>query len=215
MLRSLGVGRGDEVIVPPYTFVATVTAVLAVQAVPVFADIDRRTNCIDPEQIEAVVTERTRAILLVQLGRLDRQIDVREENARYLDENLKEIPGIETFPRSPRVTRDTRHLYMFRYLEEKLGGIPKEIFVKALCAEGVPASEGYVPLYRLPLFHSDEVLSITGRDRDYPSMRLPAVGQACRQTVWITQNALLGERSDMDDIIGAIEKIRSHSGELL
>jgi dTDP-4-amino-4,6-dideoxygalactose transaminase len=67
-LRALGIGAGDEVIVPPYTFLATATAVLEVNALPIFVDIDPDTWCIDPDAVEAAITERTRAIIPVHLG---------------------------------------------------------------------------------------------------------------------------------------------------
>ncbi len=67
-LNAMGVGAGDEVIVPPYTFVATVNVVLAVNAVPVFVDTDIETFQIDPKKIEAAITDRTAAILPVHLG---------------------------------------------------------------------------------------------------------------------------------------------------
>jgi dTDP-4-amino-4,6-dideoxygalactose transaminase len=67
-LRALGIGSGDEVIVPPYTFLATATAVLEVNALPIFADIDPNTWCIDPAAVEAAITERTRAIIAVHFG---------------------------------------------------------------------------------------------------------------------------------------------------
>jgi dTDP-4-amino-4,6-dideoxygalactose transaminase len=67
-LKAARIGMGDEVIVPPYTFVATVTAVLCVNAIPVFADIDLRNFCLDPKSVEAAITEKTRAILPVHLG---------------------------------------------------------------------------------------------------------------------------------------------------
>jgi dTDP-4-amino-4,6-dideoxygalactose transaminase len=67
-LRALGIGSGDEVIVPPYTFLATATAVLEVNALPIFADIDPNTWCIDPAEVEAAITERTRAIIPVHVG---------------------------------------------------------------------------------------------------------------------------------------------------
>jgi perosamine synthetase len=62
-LVNLGIGGGDEVIVPPYTFVATVLAVIQTGAIPVFVDTDPETFQIDPQKIEAKITSRTKAIL--------------------------------------------------------------------------------------------------------------------------------------------------------
>ena len=66
-LVALGVGPGDEVIVPAVTFFATVSSVLQVGATPVFADISGETLCLDPEDVSARVTHRTCAILFVHL----------------------------------------------------------------------------------------------------------------------------------------------------
>ena len=67
VLQAMGIGAGDEVIVPPYTFIATASAVSRVGAVPVFADLDEAW-CLDPEQVEAAITPRTRAIMPVHFG---------------------------------------------------------------------------------------------------------------------------------------------------
>lgn len=67
-LKALGVGPGDEVIMPAYTFVATATAALLIGAVPVFADIDPETMCIDATSVEARITERTKAIVPVHIA---------------------------------------------------------------------------------------------------------------------------------------------------
>jgi len=67
-LKALGVGPGDEVIVPPYTFVATATAVLSVNAVPVFADIDYDTFTLDPARFEQAITSRTKAVIPVHFA---------------------------------------------------------------------------------------------------------------------------------------------------
>jgi dTDP-4-amino-4,6-dideoxygalactose transaminase len=67
-LNALGIGPGDEVIVPPYTFVATVNAVLMQYAIPVFVDTDPETFQIDARKIEAAITERTRCLLPVHVG---------------------------------------------------------------------------------------------------------------------------------------------------
>jgi perosamine synthetase len=67
-LKALGIGPGDEVIVPPYTFVATINVVLMCHALPVFVDTDPDTFQIDASKIEAAITERTKAIIPVHLG---------------------------------------------------------------------------------------------------------------------------------------------------
>jgi dTDP-4-amino-4,6-dideoxygalactose transaminase len=67
-LAALGIGSGDEVIVPSYTFLATATAVLAVNALPVFVDVDPTYGCLDPHAVRAAITSRTRAMIAVHLG---------------------------------------------------------------------------------------------------------------------------------------------------
>jgi len=67
-LRSANIGWGDEVIVPAYTFQATAAAPMAAGALPVIADIDPQTYCIDPKSIEAKITPKTKAIIVVHLG---------------------------------------------------------------------------------------------------------------------------------------------------
>ncbi|MBI3853167.1 MAG: DegT/DnrJ/EryC1/StrS family aminotransferase [Verrucomicrobia bacterium] len=67
-LRGLGVLPGDEVIVPPYTFIATASAVVTVGAIPVFADIQPDTLCMDPDDVERQLTPRTKAIIPVHVG---------------------------------------------------------------------------------------------------------------------------------------------------
>jgi dTDP-4-amino-4,6-dideoxygalactose transaminase len=67
-LSALGIGAGDEVIVPPYTFVATVNAVMLLHALPVFVDTDVDTFQIDARKVEAAITPRTRALIPVHLG---------------------------------------------------------------------------------------------------------------------------------------------------
>ena len=69
------IGAGDEVIVPPYTFIATASAVVEANATPVFVDIDRQTFNLDPAQIERAITPRTRAIIPVHLGGLPCDMD--------------------------------------------------------------------------------------------------------------------------------------------
>lgn len=67
-LHALGIGAGDEVIVPGYTFLATASAVALAGATPVFADIDPESYCLDPAAVDAAVTSRTAAVIVVHLG---------------------------------------------------------------------------------------------------------------------------------------------------
>src|SRR3984885_12342034 len=74
-LHACGVKAGDEVIVPAFTFIATGSAVSALGARPVFVDIEPGTFSLDPDQIEARITPRTRAIVAVHLFGLSADID--------------------------------------------------------------------------------------------------------------------------------------------
>jgi len=67
LLRAVGIGAGDEVVVPCFTFFASASAVALVGATPVFADVEPLTYTIDPESAERAVTPRTRAIMPVHL----------------------------------------------------------------------------------------------------------------------------------------------------
>jgi dTDP-4-amino-4,6-dideoxygalactose transaminase len=66
-LRALGVGPGDDVVVPSFTFYASAEAVALIGANPVFCDVDPRTFCVTPETVRAALTTRTRAVMAVHL----------------------------------------------------------------------------------------------------------------------------------------------------
>lgn len=74
-LMAFGVGAGDEVIVSPYSMVASVNVVLAVGATPVFADIDPVTYCITPETVAAALTHKTKAVIPVDIFGVPADID--------------------------------------------------------------------------------------------------------------------------------------------
>lgn len=67
-LKAAGVKAGDEVIIPPYTFIATGSAVLMANAVPVFVDVDPKTFNMDPAKIEAAITDKTKVIMPVHIA---------------------------------------------------------------------------------------------------------------------------------------------------
>lgn len=327
-LRALGIGCGDEVIVPPYTFIATASSVLAVSATPVFVDVEPASLNLDPARIEAAITERTRAIipvhiggcpanmdaileiarkhglyviedaaqahgaewkgtkvgalgdcgtfsfqasknlncgeggailtndeqvadrvwsvhnvgrtrsggwyehqvlggnfrmtewqaaiLLAQLRRVPEQMERRSENAAYLAHLLDAVPGISPPKPDARVTRHAYHLFIVRYDASAFGGRSREDFLRALNAEGIPASAGYVPLYKEVVFqHKTQGKGSWcrwGRPIDYSAVECPVCEQACRDTIWIFQSLLLARKQDMEDIARAFAKIQAAWG---
>jgi dTDP-4-amino-4,6-dideoxygalactose transaminase len=81
-MAALGIGAGDEVILPDFTFVATASAVLFANALPVLVDVLPDTYCIDPKLAEAAITPRTKAIIAVHMGGHPADLDALTELAR-------------------------------------------------------------------------------------------------------------------------------------
>jgi perosamine synthetase len=98
-LAALGVGPGDEVIVPDITWVATANAVLYVGATPVFADIDPDHWCLDPSSFESLITERTKAVIPVHLyghpAPIDRIMEIARLHHLYILEDAAPSIGAE------------------------------------------------------------------------------------------------------------------------
>ncbi len=340
LLASLGaieLGPGDEVLIPPYTFVATFNCVTAHHALPVFVDTDPESFQMNAEQIESAITKETRAILPVHIGgspaNLDKIMEVssrrqlpviedacqahlaewrgrkvgtwglagcfsfqasknltsgeggavltndgefaeacynfhyqgrakklsganwsgfgarglnlrlsefqgallvaqmsrlaeqsarRSDNAACLTKLLSEIPGIRPAKLHEGTTRSAYHLYMFRYDQRQFAGLPRDKFLSALSAEGVPASSGYAPLNRSEyvrgLARSKAFLKIYGERRMKQWLdqteACPQNDRVCAEAVWFTQNLLLGTREDMEQIAEAIAKIQRYASEL-
>ncbi len=98
-VSSLGIGPGDEVIVPSYTFIATSFCVVQAGAIPVFADVRREDHCMDPDDLERKISPRTRAMIPVHLyGNLcdmDRINEIASENDLLVIEDAAEAHGAE------------------------------------------------------------------------------------------------------------------------
>jgi dTDP-4-amino-4,6-dideoxygalactose transaminase len=97
ILRALNIGPGDEVVLPPNSFVATAEAVSLVGARPVFADVDEATQQIDPQRVAAALTPRTRAVIAVHLfGRtadLGPLKEITDRHGAYLIEDAAQAHG--------------------------------------------------------------------------------------------------------------------------
>jgi len=99
-LLACGIKPGDEVLVPAVTFIASASAIItSVGAVPIFVDIDPETATIDPDALEAAITERTRAVIAVHYGGypidFDRIIPIVQKHELYLIEDCAHAQGTE------------------------------------------------------------------------------------------------------------------------
>ncbi len=334
-LHVLDIGVGDEVIVSPYTFIATYNVVIGSCALPVFADTDPETFQINPDKIEERINKNTKAImpvhilglpanmdkinaiarkhnlkviedacqawmaewrgkkcgtlgdlgcfsfqnskhlpcgeggaiignddeimdrcfsyhncgrpygsvkrtsgypiigtnrrmteyqaaiLLSQIKRLEKDTQMRNENAHYLTSKIKDIPGIIPHKLYEGVTRAAYHLYPFRYKKEHFNNIPRGKFLSALSAEGIPCSGGYGPQYKDGLI--EVALNSKNFKRSFSKKRLnkyreqnhyPDNDQLCKEAVWLSQSMLLGTKRDMDDIAAATLKIYENRNKL-
>ncbi len=160
------------------------------------------------------------ALLLSQLPHLDEQMATRTRNGQLLTSLLAGIEGITPLEVDERVTTHAYHLYVSRFDSERFGGITRERFLEALNAEGISCSSGYRPLYREAAFTNSfagyplETPYFSGKP-DYSRFNCPVTERICaEESVWFTQNLLLGEEADTRDIANAVAKIRDHVDEL-
>ncbi len=162
------------------------------------------------------MTEFQGALLNAQLARLDEQVRRRDENGKRLIDGLRGIPGIRPQAYPADCTRHSFHLFCFRLIEAELG-IPRDLFLKALAAEGIPCFGGYPwPLYRQRLFLDRAFGPYDGcRGIDYSQVHCANCETICyREGGWLEQRLMLGTTQDMDDILKAITKIIECRGEL-
>ena len=103
-LQALGIGAGDEVIVTPRTFIASISSVVNAGATPIFADVDAATGNITPETIRAVLTEQTKAIVCVHLAGwpcdMDGIMALADEHNLYVIEDCAQAHGAKYKGRS-------------------------------------------------------------------------------------------------------------------
>jgi len=334
-LKAGGVEAGDEVIVPAVTFIATATAVVQVNGVPVFADIDPETYQISPSSTRELVTEKTKAIipvhyagypadmdqimeisedhdllvvedcaeahgsewrgkrvgsighlgtfsfqqgkpltcgeggfvstndeelaarclsyanfgrmpgrpiyehhvsgwnmrmteiqaalLLSQFRRLPMQTETRYVNGEYLASELEKIDGVSALKRDPRVTKRGYYFYLLRYDASRFKGVPRDRFLEALRAEGIPAHMAHnQPLYQNPVFHEMYFgrtgcpirCPLYGKSIDYTKVHCPDAERVYENEIVALGKDFLMEREKVDLVLEAIRKIKENVDEL-
>ncbi|NUQ62505.1 MAG: DegT/DnrJ/EryC1/StrS family aminotransferase [Pirellulales bacterium] len=160
------------------------------------------------------------AVLNSQFDRFDQQADTRDRNGKYLAGRLAKLPGIYPQVRTADCTRHGYHLFSLRVVADEFG-MPREVLLDALKAEGIPTSPGYlIPLYRQRLFENLAFGPYTSYRASQPNLDYRKVTcPNCEtisysQGVWLEQRIFLGTREDMDDIAAAFEKVHAHRDQL-
>ena len=167
------------------------------------------------------LTEFQGSVLLTQFARLMVQAKKRDENAKYLSELLAKIPGINPAKLYDGCDRSAWHLFMFRYDSAQFEGLSRAVFLQELNKMGIAASGGYSSLNRsahvLALAKNPHYQKIYGKEFMAgwsEKNHCPVNDQLCTQGVWLTQNVLLGERTEMERIAASVDDIRKRSGQL-
>jgi 8-amino-3,8-dideoxy-alpha-D-manno-octulosonate transaminase len=155
MLAACGIGYGDHVIVPPFTFIATIESVLLAGAIPVFAEIDD-TLCLSAAGIRATITPRTKAVLLVHMcgaaADLDGIMAVCKEHGIMLIEDTAQALG---------ATYKGRHLGLYG----KMGSFSFDFFKINTCGEGGVVITDDPELIKTAEYFSDHGHSHQGDNR--------------------------------------------------
>jgi len=147
------------------------------------------------------------SLLLPQLQSVEDDMVIRDKNRKKLDRALNS-EGLVTIGSYEKATRVANHLYLLKYKADYFNDVPREKFFDAMRAEGVNTYAGYNPLYREKVFDN--------QDDDFPWLKdIDYAGISCAETeliadyqsVWLTQNHLLGNDRDTQDIINAFEKV--------
>jgi dTDP-4-amino-4,6-dideoxygalactose transaminase len=173
------------------------------------------------------MAEYQASILITQMDSFEAECRVRSENAAYLTEKLKQIPGIVPRLEYPGVTRTAFYYYGFRYKKQQFDGLPRDKFIAALGAEGIPANAGLGVISGKPMNREgciDDAFQSKLYRKIYSAEKLanyraenecPECDRLVEETVGFHQRMLLGPRQDMDDIANAVAKIYENRRKLM
>jgi dTDP-4-amino-4,6-dideoxygalactose transaminase len=146
-------------------------------------------------------------MLRAQLRRLPEQTRRRMENGAWLAEQLRQLGGLEPLQRDERITQRGYYFFVIRYNAEAFGGVHRDVFLRALRAEGIPAFAGYgVPVYRHPSYTESGV--------PHKVLPCPNAEHACAHEQITLSNHLLLDRAHCQAVVDACAKISMHLDEL-
>jgi dTDP-4-amino-4,6-dideoxygalactose transaminase len=168
------------------------------------------------------ISDFAAAVLMGQLERYEELCAKREAHAAYLIDELKRIPGFAVQENYPQSTRQNHYCFGVRCDLEHFKGLPRQKIVKALAAEGIPVGSGYSPLNKEPFiersFNSRGFRAVYSRERLDKCLQgnshLPGNDELCATAFLIEQHVLLGEKSDVDDVLTALDKVQKNAGGL-
>ncbi|MFC4094288.1 DegT/DnrJ/EryC1/StrS family aminotransferase [Euzebyella saccharophila] len=169
------------------------------------------------------ITEFQAAILVEGLKRLPKQNDTRDRNGEYLNELLKELPGILPLKRDSRETKKAYFNFAFRYIKDEFKGLPINKFRKALEAElNIVVDACYEPLNQCPLYvpHTKPARHKLTEDYwaqiDPKRFQLPVCERIFHvESVCLHHKVLMGSKEDMSLIASAVKKIYDQAETLM
>lgn len=159
------------------------------------------------------ISEFQAAILIPQAKRLEAQNQLRERNARRLDEALTAIEGIVPQGRREECTIHSHYMYMFYYDAAKFGGISREKFVELLNKEGIPAYVAYTQIHETQMFK--KFLKGLGGYQFPNQLHCPVSKKISQEVVWIHHRVLLGDEDTALIIADAIRRIQQRNKTLI
>jgi dTDP-4-amino-4,6-dideoxygalactose transaminase len=159
------------------------------------------------------------SVLSEQVKRVPEQTALRTRNADYLRSQLQGFSGLKTGRVSEHVQNHPQYLMTLRYDPSAFAGVPRDIFLAAVEAEGIPLRSVYpYPLYRNPLFHREALARHGGSGwdsiPDYDALFLEECERVCADGLWLEHQLFLGTESDMDDILAAFHKVQENRAVL-
>ena len=168
------------------------------------------------------ITEFQAAILIEGLKRLPEQNENRDQNGIYLNQMLRELPGVLPLRRDKRETKEAYFNFAFRYQKKAFKDLPVQIFRKALKAElGIEVDACYEPLNQCELYVPHTKPARHRLNNQYwqainpKRFQLPVCERMYHEeSVCMHHKVLMGTKADMDQIAEAIQKIYTHADEL-